>query len=313
MPIFDINNNLQLRTVQKTNFPLEKDLQTLIENNLITVFNCRFIASEFSTGAIHAGRIDTLALSEDNNPVIIEYKKVESSELITQSLFYLHWIQDHNGDFEIAAQKVLGNNIEIDWSDIRVICIAPNYKKYDLHAVQVMGANIELWRYQLFSNQSLYLEEVFHNTTSNTPVTLNQTAKNPVMVAAGKKAAITRNIGQYTIESHLHNKSKEVIELMEALQDMIMGFDDSIEEIPKKYYIAYKSTQNILTVEVRLRNLKIYLKLKPEDIPVNTPNYRDVSNIGHHGIGDVEFTITNLNELIDTKPFIELAYNRIGG
>ena len=313
MPIFDINNNLQLRTVQKTNFPLEKDLQTLIENNLITVFNCRFIASEFSTGAIHAGRIDTLALSEDNNPVIIEYKKVESSELITQSLFYLHWIQDHKGDFEIAAQKVLGNNIEIDWSDIRVICIAPNYKKYDLHAVQVMGANIELWRYQLFSNQSLYLEEVFHNTTSNTPVTLNQTAKNPVMVAAGKKAAITRNIGQYTLESHLQNKSKEVIELMEALQDMIMGFDDSIEEIPKKYYIAYKSTQNILTVEVRLRNLKIYLKLKPEDIPVNTPNYRDVSNIGHHGIGDVEFTITNLNELIDTKPFIELAYNKIGG
>ena len=282
MPIFDINNNLQLRTVQKTNFPLEKDLQTLIENNLITVFNCRFIASEFSTGAIHAGRIDTLALSEDNNPVIIEYKKVESSELITQSLFYLHWIQDHKGDFEIAAQKVLGNNIEIDWSDIRVICIAPNYKKYDLHAVQVMGANIELWRYQLFSNQSLYLEEVFHNTTSNTPVTLNQTAKNPVMVAAGKKAAITRNIGQYTIESHLQNKSKEVIELMEALQDMIMGFDDSIEEIPKKYYIAYKSTQNILTVEVRLRNLKIYLKLKPEDIPVNTPNYRDVSNKFHH-------------------------------
>ena len=313
MPIFTINNNLQLHTVQKTNFPLEKDLQTLIENNLITVFNCRFIASEFSTGAIHAGRIDTLALSEDNNPVIIEYKKVESSELITQSLFYLHWIQDHKGDFEIAAQKVLGNNIEIDWSDIRVICIAPNYKKYDLHAVQVMGANIELWRYQLFSNQSLYLEEVFHNTTSNTPVTLNQTAKNPVMVAAGKKAAITRNIGQYTIESHLQNKSKEVIELMEALQDMIMGFDDSFEEIPKKYYIAYKSTQNILTVEVRLRNLKIYLKLKPEDIPVNTPNYRDVSNIGHHGIGDVEFTITNLNELIDTKPFIELAYNKIGG
>jgi hypothetical protein len=50
-----------------------------------------------------------------------------------------------------------------------------------------MGANIELWRYQLFSNQSLYLEEVFHNTTSNTPVTLNQTAKNPVMVAAGKR------------------------------------------------------------------------------------------------------------------------------
>src|SRR6266571_9082622 len=58
------------------------------------VFNCRFVASEFSTGAQHAGRIDTLALSEDNNPVIIEYKKVKSSELINQSILYLAWLND---------------------------------------------------------------------------------------------------------------------------------------------------------------------------------------------------------------------------
>ena len=68
---------------------------------------CRLVATEFSTGAQHAGRIDTLALSEDNNPVIIEYKNVESSDLITQSLFYLAWIHDHKGDFEIAAQVAL--------------------------------------------------------------------------------------------------------------------------------------------------------------------------------------------------------------
>lgn len=53
------------------------------------MFNCRFIASEFSTGSEHAGRIDTPALSEDKNPVVIEYKKVESSELLNQSLYYL--------------------------------------------------------------------------------------------------------------------------------------------------------------------------------------------------------------------------------
>lgn len=110
-----------------------------------TIFNCRLIATEFSTGNIHSGRIDTLAISEDNNPVIIEYKKVASSDLINQSLYYLHWIKDHKGDFQIAANKVLGKDIKVDWSDIRVICLAPEYKKYDLHAVQVMGANIELW------------------------------------------------------------------------------------------------------------------------------------------------------------------------
>ena len=81
MPLFKIAKST-LSTVDQTNFTVEKELQKLIENNLEPVFGCRFVATEFPTGEQHAGRIDTLALSEDNNPVIIEYKKVESSALI---------------------------------------------------------------------------------------------------------------------------------------------------------------------------------------------------------------------------------------
>ena len=165
MPLFSVSET-NLTTVAQTNFPSEKYLQKLIEKNLQAVFGCQFVASEYSTGAQHAGRIDTLALSEDNNPVIIEYKKVESSDLINQSLFYLAWIQDHRGDFAIAAQKALGSSVSVDWSSIRVICIAPNYKKYDLHAAQVMGAGLELWTYRLFTNGSLYLEEVFQKSAA---------------------------------------------------------------------------------------------------------------------------------------------------
>src|SRR6266478_7765087 len=117
MPIFQISNK-KLIPVEQTNFMTEKELQSLIEANLAPVFNCRLVASEFPTGAQHAGRIDTLALSEDNNPVIIEYKKTQSSELINQSLYYLHWIDDHRGDFELATRKSLGNKAEIDWSEV---------------------------------------------------------------------------------------------------------------------------------------------------------------------------------------------------
>jgi len=101
MAIFEIEKGLAKR-VKPSDFKFEKDLQRLVENNLITIFNCRLIATEFSTGNIHSGRIDTLAISEDSNPVIIEYKKVASSELINQGLYYLHWIKDHKGDFQIA-------------------------------------------------------------------------------------------------------------------------------------------------------------------------------------------------------------------
>ena len=185
MPLFEIKQQ-SLKLIERKNFDLEKQLQTLIEKNMAAVFNCRFVASEFSTGKSHAGRIDTLALSEENNPVIIEYKKTESSELITQSLFYLQWIHDHRGDFQVAVQNAIGNDVQVDWSDVRVICIAPGYKKFDIHAVQTMGANIELWQYRLFENGAFYLEEVFRRSKtidSDMPTITN--GKNPVMVAAG--------------------------------------------------------------------------------------------------------------------------------
>jgi len=96
MPLFH-RTGQKLMLVRPNGFSNEKELQTLFEANLKEIFNCRFIASEFSTGSVHGGRIDTLAISEDCNPVIIEYKNVESSQLINQSLYYLSWLYDHRG------------------------------------------------------------------------------------------------------------------------------------------------------------------------------------------------------------------------
>ena len=310
MPLFEVFGD-SLQSVEQTNFSVEKELQTLIEKNLEAVFNCRFVASEFSTGALHAGRIDSLALSEENNPVIIEYKKVESSELINQSLFYLHWIQDHKGDFEIAVQRMLGNGVEVDWSDVRVICIAPNYKKYDLHAVQVMGANIELWKYRLFKNDALYLEEVFQAAKIPGPGQAN--GKNPVMVEAGKKAAQIRATATYTFEEHLEGKPDSIQTLMHTIREFMVGVDPAIEEVPKKFYVAYKISQNIVCMEPQNRNIKLFLKLKTGDIESPPELYRDVTNIGHFGTGDTEFTVCRESEFDQVKPFIERAYNKVGG
>lgn len=311
MPLYAITND-KLATIEQTNFVLEKVLQGLIEENLQSVFSCRLVASQFSTGAQHAGRIDSLALSEDNNPVIIEYKKVESSELITQSLFYLAWLNDHRGDFEIQAQKTLGPRVEIDWSDVRVICIAPNYRKYDLHAVQVMGANIELWTYRLFKNQMLYIEEVIQQShASSISTTIGD--KNPVMVAAGKKAAITRATGTYSFDQHLSNKPEIIRDLAVAIQEFILGLDPAVEEAPKKLYIAYKTTQNIICMEIQQQKIFLYLKLDPKEVTGPAGISRDVTDIGHFGTGDLEVTIKSTNDLEMAKPLIEMAYRRVGG
>ena len=269
---------------------LEKKLQTLVERNLEVVFSCRLVASEYTTGALHSGRIDTLALSEDDNPVIIEYKKVESSELINQSLFYLSWLSDHHGDFELAAQRSLGPRISVDWSAIRVICIAPNYKRYDLHAVQMIGANIELWTYRLFKNDSLYLEEVFQRSATE----IGHNARNSsIALTPGKKAAISRATGAYTLEQHFKSAPKAISELAMAVNDFVLALDPSIQVAPKKFYIAYKVAQNLVCMELRQKQILLFLKLDPKATKGPQGISRDVSRIGHYGTGDLEITLRN--------------------
>jgi len=311
MPLFKVHDGL-LDGVEQTNFALEKELQSLIERNLGEVFNCRFVATEFSTGAEHAGRIDTLALSEENNPVIIEYKKVESSDLVNQSLFYLSWMEDHHGDFEIAVQRALGSAVEVDWSDIRVLCIAPNFKKYDLHAVKMMGANIELWSYRLYGNSVLYLEEVFRKAYSGSGST-GSTSTDSADGTVGRKAAANREWGQYTFEERLEGKPDEIRELALEIQEFVLGLDPAMEETPRKNYIAYKISQNIVCMELQGQRILLFLKLDPKSTPGPSGISRDVSAIGHFGTGDLEVSIRTADDLEAVKPYIEMAYRRVGG
>lgn len=309
MAIFEVKNN-KAKRIKLSEFKLEKELQNLIENNLEEIFNCRFVASEFSTGNIHSGRIDTLALSEDNNPVIIEYKKVASSDLINQSLYYLHWLKDHRGDFQVIANQSLGKDVEIDWSDIRVICLAPEYKKYDLHAVQVMGANIELWQYRIYENNIFVIEDVFKNTITTKT---DSNGKNPVMVEAGRKAAITRKTASYTVEEHYDKLGEELRVLLDSIRDYIIDIDSSIEESPKKYYIAYKTSQNFICLETQLKKITLYLKINPDEVQPIPSNARDVRQIGHFGTGDFELTLRTFEDFENAKPFIIRSFKNIGG
>ena len=307
MPLFEINNSI-LSPVNHSNFNTEKELQKLIEDNLDTVFGCRYVATEFKTGEQHAGRIDTLALSEDNNPVIIEYKKVESSELINQSLFYLAWLQDHRGDFQIAVQNSLGKSVEVDWTDIRVICLAPNYKKFDLHAVQVMGTNLELWSYRLFENGSLYLEEVFQKSITKSPSAYSD------RLSAGQKAALTRKTASYTIDQHFDNKPDKVKYLARLVGDFVLDLDPAIQEVPKKVYIAYKISQNIICMEIQSTKILLHVKLNPKEVIVPKGlGSRDMSNKGHFGTGDLELTVKSEDDVELAKPLLEQAYHKVGG
>ena len=100
---------------------------------------------------------------------------------------------------------------------------------------------------------------------------------------------------------------------MHSIREFVTGLDSAIEEVPKKFYIAYKASQNIVCMEAKNKNIKLFVKLKPSEV-VEAPNsFRDVSKIGHYGTGESEFTVSTIEGFEEIKKYIELAYNKVGG
>ena len=126
--IFKISGN-SARELKGTSIALEKSLQNYIEKNLETLLGIKFLASEYSTGKTHRGRIDTLGIDENNSPVIIEYKRALNENVINQGLFYMDWLLDHKAEFKLKVMETLDTKIakNIEWSNPRLICIAGDF------------------------------------------------------------------------------------------------------------------------------------------------------------------------------------------
>ena len=117
---------------------VEKSLQTLIQRNSDTFLGVRFLATEYSTGKKHGGRIDTLGIDENGCPIIIEYKRGRDENVINQGLYYLDWLLDHKAEFKLLVIERFGQDAadSIEWFGPRLLCIASDFTKYDGHAVE---------------------------------------------------------------------------------------------------------------------------------------------------------------------------------
>lgn len=276
---------------------LERKLQALIERHIETFLHVRFVASEYSTGKTHAGRIDTLGLDENFCPTIIEYKRNSNANVVNQGLFYLDWLMDHKAEFEQLVQKQFGEEAveQLDWSAPRLLCIAVDFTRYDIHAIQQINRNIELLRYMFFGDDLLLLDLV--NVVSAKPSDEGDDE------GSGPK--------QYTTqEEYLAKAAPQLRELYEAVRDHMTDLGDDVQERVLKHYIAYKRLKNIATIQLQTgkNSLLMWLPLNPEEITLEEGFSRDVRGVGHHGTGDLELTIRNLDDLARAKPLIQKSF-----
>lgn len=290
--LFEIGPQVRERTSSAVG--LERELQTLIEKNMELFFGVRFLKSEY---AISNGRMDSIGIDENNSPVIFEYKRSSSENVINQGLFYLDWLLDHKADFKLLVLEELGADAanQIDWSVPCVICIANDFTRYDVHAVNQMQRNIKLVKYRKYGNDLVLFEHL--NAPTIRPVADSNTAQ--------------QNSGASSQKTHLEKlaaASSHFKTLYTSLCDYIESLGDDLVQNQLKLYLAYKKVQNVFCIEIYNRQIILRAKLNPDTVELEDGFTRDMRNIGHYGTGDLEISIKNENDFLKARPLIERAY-----
>ena len=250
MPIF--RQAVDAPAVQLTPVPFanEKELQAFFECNLDVLLGIRFVASEFSTGGKHGGRIDTLGLDTEGNPAIVEYKWEKSASVITQGLFYREWLLDHRGDFEIAVQKTLGAAAKVNWDSPRVVIVASTYTKYDSSAVNQLPGAIELLRYQRYEDGIVVVEDL------KEPLTTKVTAPTPAKsIATGPGGS-----EPFGLDHHLAKTTSKAREAFLELRPVILGLYGVEEKAQQKSQITYRAARSFAAFAFRKNNVQVLLK-----------------------------------------------------
>jgi predicted transport protein len=294
----------RITSVKAARVDKEKVLQALIEANLWEAFRVRFLATEYSTGEKHAGRIDSLGIDENGTPVVIEYKRSVDANVVMQALYYLDWLVDHQAEFEklVADREGAEAVTKVDWSSPRVVCIAESYTKFDQHGVAQMGRDIELIEYTYYPEGYLVL-----NLVSGAAGMGSATPSGQKAVGAEKKQyppdAVLQKLGS------VRPWADEILEYASEL-----GSDVTVK--PHQVYIAIRTSKNFACLTGGKDSLSMTFHLDPKDPAIigDCPNCRDVTTIGKWGTGDLQLLIKSDADVSKAKELLQLAYaTRTGG
>jgi len=290
MNIYALKSGI-LSQIKELPFKLEREIQSIFEQNLNTVMGLELVKSEFS---IKNKRIDTLAYDPQSKAfIIIEYKKDKNISVVDQGFTYLSLMLENKADFIIEYNESLKRQLtrdEVDWSQTRVVFVSTSFTENQKLATNFKDIAIELWEVKRFENQ----------TVSITPIKKSKSAESikPLTQQNKELKAVQDEIKVYTEDDHLTKPTDEIKELYELLRNRIIALADDIEVVPQKMYIAFrKDKKNFTYLHLQKKNIKIWLNAKWSEIAEPKGIAYDVSNKGHYGYGDYEIDMSDDSQL----------------
>ena len=253
MKLLKVKNN-KVVDVEVKPFKLEKEIQSLIENNTEDIFELEFIASEFTVGNY---RLDSLCYDQESKSfVIIEYKKGNSYSVIDQGYTYLQLLLNNKSDFILKLshhQNKILKIEEVDWTQSKIIFISQAFNSYQKDSVNFKNLPFELYEIKRFGNDTILLDK--HETKSKESIDNFSDIKNNNVINQ-----VNKEIKVYDEDFHLNKTSEALIDKWNAIKE-VLGSLENIEINSKKHYIS-----------ITLNNKAIgYFHMRKSNIVIDIP------------------------------------------
>ena len=248
--VFKVKGN-SLEPIAKNAFKLEKDIQSLVEDNLEVLFDLEFVNTEFSVGDF---RLDTLAFDNASSSfVIIEYKKGSSYSVVDQGYSYLSAMLNNKAEFILEYNEKSEGSLkrsEIDWSGSRVIFVSPSFNTYQRNSVNFKDVPFELWEIRRYEQGLVALENI-QSSSRESIESITPTDKQSVI------SKVSEEIKTKTEEEHLSNLSDELTEVWGTLKEKLESYPDTAFKSTGGYISWNRNNTGVCFIHFQRKGLRI--------------------------------------------------------
>lgn len=226
----------------------EKDLQELFENNLDSIEEgLKHVGSYIHLGT---GIIDILAIDEENNPVIIECKKIGDfdKDALIQLMGYYSWFSKDENHIRLLFSVFEGKGLKEVTHDIRLMALVSSVSDEVKDACWALSPSMKLVSYTLSKSpkddEILVVPIVVLDTSVGT---------NPFVY-------------QPKSEDDYFKTNSHMRPLHEKLKKEVLLIDSSIKINPSPQdYIGFVGKKNFCGVHVKKNWLRLDLPLISEE------------------------------------------------
>jgi predicted transport protein len=115
---------------------------------------------------------------------------------------------------------------------------------------------------------------------------------------------------EYELDHHLEGKSALIRELFEEFDKFAFTLGPDVSRRVRKQYVGYfRGKRSFFTAETQKQRVIVYLSLNPTSWqPWNAEAMRDTTEIGHYGMGNLEYSLRASDQLDELRHLIRAAY-----